>query len=546
MIPVRSQRLVGSAFLCGLASAILLGCGSDPTHPETQNKKARVCSNCQAYDFVVGRPAAVVRDGEQGHVEGNFFVIKMPNNPPSTRYYGYAVANNRTIRFAGPAVDKLKYVSDQVIAHKNKGNDKRYCEPSSPSQSWTDTFLNWQPHFRDCGIWLRYAEWNGSVIQGFYHAETDCCYGLENNRQTYASTGLAKSTNGLLFDKQVTSGPLLPQNITPQIRKGIKGLDQASALRVGDYYYLYFGFRGNGVTRKPAVARVHHSQFANRSQWQKYEDGAFRSLDYGERGVYYGVETLNSGVTNTNYHGVSPGYDQSRQLFYLVGPKSDGVYLSLSDNATSFYRLEDPLFPNAERSNKSGEQFGNVSMVGPNGRNQFDGNMFHLFYRYVRAEGAPEDGRNLVRRRVWVKTREHPTEPRVTIIIGLYRNPTHEKTWTTTKLPLRGYQHQKNIGRLFTRQLPNTVKLVDCERQTPATSYKRDHLVRVGQCQADERTEGVMGFVYKSTLSPQPSNTIALYRCYDEDPTTRDFIVGGWAECKDRPGRKKIGYMLKP
>ncbi len=477
--------------------------------------------------FQVGRPMALVWDTENPkHLEGNFVVLR---NEDGKLYSGYAVSHGKTVRFEGESVESLKYIPGSNVFGNQPKHRGKYCVAVDRD--------NWEEHFGDCGLWLRFADRLDSHIAGLYHAETNCCY--RNNQQTYASIGYTESLDGgLTFSANGDQHPMVPQTIELKESKGIHGLDQVSAVGVGDDFYIYFGVRSTGRIRKPSLVRVPKVLLHDKSNWTKFYDGEFMPMDH-HPGDYQQIVSLNPGRQSPNFHGISPAYDTYNALFYLIGPKKQGIYLSMSKNGFGFWRLNEPLIPYGKRQfknrAKAGELYGNVSIVAPEGGNSFQGDTFYMFYRYSR---AGQRSRNFVIRKVSVKSRE--TTPAVSLMLSQYYSRDTKDTWTTTKLPLRDYEIKKNLGGVLTSHKPGSYPIVDCLR---TTGDGVDHMIRYGRknCNKGEVTIALLGWIYK-TPPPPPIRTKPLYRCVNRK--TSDYIVGDLGDCKGMARSTSIGYVL--
>lgn len=206
-----------------------------------------------------------------------------------------------------------------------------------------------------------------------------------------------------------------------------------------------------------------------------------------------------------------------------------------------FSSLPDPLIPlddnNWERPTNAefyGYSTGNALTGGKSFSDSF---VLHSTYE------QPGEGNNkeyLIRRSVWVSYTGTPQPFNAEIALSRYYNASLTDHWTTTALATTGYNFEKQLGWLLTKNGPDRSELDEC--YIPGWNdhmiVLNDHSTNTPCGQGNTRLR-TLGWVFSK---PQP-NTKLIYRCYDS--VQFDHYVSDDSRCErninpDYP----LGYIL--
>ena len=380
--------------------------------------------------------------------------------------------------------------------------------------------------YATCGLWLNDTAVSGSTLFGFVHAETDCDYA--NNGQTYKSMALYTSAdNGLTWTAQ---GQIITSSDPPTIGKET-GQGDCSHVADSSFYYLYC-LNANFSDRQTLVARAPISN-PNPGNWEKWLNGgwsgtglggAFTALNSTVPGIA-GLQTKigqSAAILTTNGDTMLIGAEH----FEIVG----GLLMSFSADKVNFQSVPEPLLHVDQYAYSRPSQFELIaypSVISATDGSHNVGTHFLLAYTYSEPTVSlyPVDGstRYLVIRDVFLTLGGASAgSPQVGVALSRWFGFTGQSGlstasvyWTTTAAvpgSFNTFAYQGDLGYLMTKapSAPNTV-LVDCVANWPGHP---DHLVTSGSCDANYTQLRTLGWVY-SPNSPQPANTVPVYRCYD-------------------------------
>jgi hypothetical protein len=391
--------------------------------------------------------------------------------------------------------------------------------------------------FDSCGAWLNSTWREGSLVRGWYHAETDCA----NRPIVRKSVAYAESYDGgRTFVK-----PDYPRNQVITAPPRYQDPNEASEgahhiIRVDDYFYMYFEATRD---RQIHLARSRVADGGRPGTWFKYYNGRF-----SEPGIGGESSPIAPGLLARSWVSYNSALDAFIG-FSRLDPDfgfGQGFGLAISrDGLTNWKKVSVPVLVSeskwGDRDSSSKELIGYPSFIGLNGNANNISTDFWLYYMQIKPGQSFLD-RYLVRRQVHVaqSNSSHPLDIAPRIALSRYLSADSNDTWTTTTNPPPEYEFVETLGYLFTTKTsPHMRPVYDC------------YLVREGDhfpdtredCSAhgdrDVRNLRQMGWIL---AGPFPVSR-QLFRCFD--PETLDHFVSADDKCEGKQRESSIGYLRR-
>jgi hypothetical protein len=347
--------------------------------------------------------------------------------------------------------------------------------------------------FDECGAWLQAAEPDQGILRGWYHAEEECDYAVN---QTHKSVAYAESTNGgLTFSKTAyPDNRVLTGTSTPAVGTSSGAGDHSVVRWHGDLWMYFIDWStpwGTGVARAPGASG------GVPGSWQKWYQGAF-----SEPGLGGQTTVLGWLGTSVSHHAPS-----DQLVLAMIDPAFGGVRLAFSKDGIVFEALAEPLVVVEEeswvRTPDSGELFAYLVVVPPQGGKGWN-DEFYLSYVYL-PPGEAFDQRHQVVRRVTVETQAAPVSPQVRVALARTFSAVRNDHWITTSMVPSDYGTESVLGYMATTDAGGMTKLLDC--YIPGWD---DHMVGPGDCGGGAVVLRTLGWAYPT----QQPGTVALRRCY--------------------------------
>jgi hypothetical protein len=484
--------------------------GSDAACPRTQCDAATTfCPDCVS--FQVSAPVVVpLPPASHPNVPDNLFAtVAFPDH------------------IVGYTADQYTYeLSGSTLANLNSGvgplDDSPVIGPGTAGE------------FDECGAWIHGADLgaDGKTVTGWYHAESGYCHGetAATERPVKTIAFSVSTDRGLTFQK-----PSYPKNIVlaaspAQIAMASASLTEGngdfSVVRLGDWYYMFFGDASNGHM---GVARADVHGGGAPGTWSKWYLGAFTEPGVG--GQSSDIGPLLAGVSYNTAIGRFVGLTYQSSL-------GDGFRVAFSPEGTSWTVVDAPLVPTGTRwSDTASGWIQYQTIVAPDGTRSWT-DAFQLYYMFDRPTFA---SRRLLTSRVTMVIASTPVVgPKVSVDLLRYYSPSAGKHRVTSAvpLPLSGsgdFAPEARLGSVFTRGGDGLLELDDCFYGT--TGYV---VSPGGACDTTSMTKmDVIGWAY-SPASPQPPGTRAIYRCYVA--TADDHFVSLDPQCEG--GGSKVEALL--
>ncbi len=533
-----------------------------------------------AYRYVVQKPVVVrwakqkddrsTPDDNEGW-EGAFHVVKEGDT-----FYGFMMepGGEQGLRvFEGSSIANLTLTERQVTESPRKVS---HCPPNFEPKE------DWYTHYYDDAAWVRYIEKIGNTYYAFVHGEGHDC---NQTRQSFAAGGLFKAGAGQTFAgtimfRDAIGEPYLPLRgwAMPRIDQD-GGHEQFSALRIGEYMYYYFG--ADGLYASPPGTNTYYSFFtsAARVPIASIEDVSSMEKYCASGGWREATELCPSGrpydpiaYTGPYGPGRAPGYSELERKVYLVRQRGlSNAHLTLSKGTPEqgFHDIDVPIVPTLPMGNFL-EEFGNPSIVSPEGGNHFS-NSFYLFQRYVRPDTFTDKGttpqRTLLGRPVDVVRRTTDDNYPTAIIAAVDWRDTAGKHWLTINTPAHDPSHEPPLtygtsatvkGYLLTapdtRNNVPTVQLLDCKRSNgnhavyTLAEVNADTTLCPSESNPERRIDSAniraystLGFIY--TRAPGKGIASApFFRCFDT--AKQSFAYGSDADCASLSGKRLLGHII--
>lgn len=419
-----------------------------------------------------------------------------------TGYNPQLSPTNSTWRYTGGSLETLRF-SDAPILQGGSGNN-----------------------FDSCGAWLNSVWQYGTVIRGWYHAETECDYDIGQSQKSIA---YAESHDG----GQTFTKPNYPGNQVIKSPLAYTDPNQDDegdhhVIRVGDFLYLYF-LSNHQPSWQIYLARSPTSNGGLPGTWQKYYNGEFTQPGInGEASPIAPWTALASSWVSFNsylnsYIGFS-GFWQ-KGLGFSLSP--DGVndwaslpYLILSSEGSW------------DRSADSRDLVAYPSIVSVYGDSERAGDTFWIYYMYLNP-GDDFDKAYLVRRKTHIRYGSSDLPIDLVPRIALSRYQKSEDTWLTTTNTDPDYQFEKTIGSLFTDEVPNSEPVYDCY-----IDFWTDHMLTVG-----DPSCGNGSYLRKiGWISTVPfDNSVQVYRCWDM--ALANHFASTDPNCEGKTTEESMGYL---
>jgi hypothetical protein len=242
-------------------------------------------------------------------------------------------------------------------------------------------------------------------LLGFYHAET--C-----DRDNFTATiGLARSADGGASWQrlgQVISG----RNSDDSCAKtSPRGAGQPSAVRIGEYLYLYYTDWGGDIPDQIHLARAPFRQATESWAWQKYHEGSFSRPGIGgdSTPVISRPEPVEQGVYAAN---ASVSYNTYLRRYLTVFGANNGFWATTSVDGIAWDapRQIPVAFPQMNDQIRPGDLwYGYVSFLSPDQPTHLTtGQTGYLYY----ARGVWQvDSHKLVRRAITLRAGGTPAAP---------------------------------------------------------------------------------------------------------------------------------------
>jgi hypothetical protein len=386
--------------------------------------------------------------------------------------------------------------------------------------------------FDSCGAWLNSTWQDGSLVRGWYHAETDCLH-RPSVRQSVA---YAESYDGgRTFVKlnypqnQVITAPQRYQN-------PIEASEGAPhVIRVGDYLYMYF------VANRDFKVRVARSRVADGGRpgkWFKYHDGRFSEPGIGGESSPIAPGTLARSWVS---------YNSALNAFIGFSRVDKGYGLAISpDGLNNWKKVTGPILESEgeywNRNPNSKELITYLSLIGSNGDDNDLSTDFWLYYVQVKPGESLWEGSYLVRRQVHIvpSTSSHPLDTAPQIALSRYRSEKSDDTWVTTTNPSPEYRFVRTLGYLFTlKATPYMRPVYDCY-----DAQEDDHVLDTREdCGAhgdpNVRNLRRMGWI---SIDSFPGSQEA-FDCFD--PKTSDHFASTERGCDGKQRESHIGYLAR-
>jgi hypothetical protein len=385
--------------------------------------------------------------------------------------------------------------------------------------------------FDYCGAWLCRVWQDGTVIRGWYHAETDCDYSIG---RTHMSVAYAESYDGgRTFVK-----PNYPNNqvITAPPTYTNPDLDDEGdhrVIRIGDYLYLYFL-----ATRdwRIHLARSHILDGGRPATWQKYYNGSFNQPGLtGESSAIADWRTL--GRSWVSYNSYLNSYLGLSGIWPYGQDRQKGWGFAVSPDGLKWIALPYLVLPSegkwVEREKKLELELANYpSLISIYGDSDQIGDTFWLYYMYINPY-EDFDQRYLVRRKIHISTTTSSAPIDLVPRIALSKYQKLNDTWFTTTNTDPTYQFIETIGYLFTDEVPNSIPLYDCY----IDSWNDHVLVPNDKSCGGERYLRPVGWISTVPFA----NSIRVYRCWD--PAALNHFISTDPNCEGKTTEWPMGYL---
>jgi hypothetical protein len=423
------------------------------------------------------------------------------------------VANSSTWGYSGGSLETLRPMSSLVL-HSGTG-------------------------FDSCGAWLNSVWRDGTLIRGWYHAETDCAY-----PQTRKSVAYAESDNGgLTFvkpnypDNQVITSP--PKYTDPSHD------DEGDhrVIQVGEYLYMYF-LSNHRPSWQIYVARSLISDKGLPGTWQKYYNGSFTQPGLGGEAspVASWTDLATSWVSYNSYLDSYVGFSgvwdnvSGRQNGFGFSASVDGLnnWAAIINASTGQPYFLLSYEGSWDRQANNRDLVAYPSFVSADGDSNQVGDIFWLYYMYLNP-GDNFDRRYLVRRKIRVSyiASNDPADLVPRSALSKYQNL--DDTWFTTTNVDPDYQFMGIIGYLFTDQVPNSIPLYDCY----SDSWHDHRLVPNDETCGGGDVHYLRRVGWISTVPF--NNSFQVYRCWDSVET--NHFISAEPDCEDKTTVGPLGYL---
>lgn len=401
--------------------------------------------------------------------------------------------------------------------------------------------------FDHCGSWLNATWRDGTIVRGWYHAETDCFdYDLGI---THKSVAYAESyDDGRTFIKVG-----YPHN---QVLTAPAGITDPMYDDVGDHWviqrgaYLYMYFLAPDYDSPPHYPpRIHlaRSSVADGGRpgtWYKSYRGVFSEPGLG--GLSTPIDpagNLNrSWVSYNTYLNTYLGFGEMWRSFDGGDVRMAGYGLTSSPDGvrgwTSAGYIALPSEGGWNRKEGTQEIALYVSMLSDYGDSYTTGQTFWLYYTYLGPGDNGAAGSSLFRRRVYLS---QPASADATaqvprIALSGYRNGA--LTWYTTTITDTVWTREPGqpLGYLFADRIsdPVTVPVFDC--YYPGDN---DHfpVLNADECSEDAVLLRRMGWIAQTQFAA----SVPVYRCWD--PVVRNHFLTLDSACNGKTYEFQLGYL---
>jgi hypothetical protein len=424
------------------------------------------------------------------------------------------VANGRTWGFSGTSLDTLRPEEGHVMDKGPKGM------------------------FDACGAWLHSTWRDGSVIRGWYHAESPTPACNANDWITRRSIAYAESHDGgKTFVK-----PNYPQNQVITVPSGYTRPNQDDegapcVIRVGDFFHMYFLSNHHPKGLRIYLARSRVSDGGKPGTWFKYHDGRFNQPGIGgesspltERYTDLSRSWVSFNEHLNSYMGFGSVRNKGKKEGYSFSFSPDGIHWKASPHMLLSAKGE---WGNKRRGQDSEEFTGYLSLISTSGYSDRIGSVFWLYYLYVNPGEKLSGGRYLVRRKIKIQQTDSKTAddlvPRVALV--KYQGPAD--TWITTVSTSPTYRKEKVLGYLFTDQVPNSKPVYDCYQPMSG-----DHFLS-----ADPSGCGTAKYLRRAgwIASAPFANSAQLYECINTAKHDRYASID--PTCEGNKTGQPMGYL---
>lgn len=379
----------------------------------------------------------------------------------------------------------------------------------------------------ECGRWLTSVARSGEELLGLVHQESICDYGPMG--QTDKTMAIAiSSDDGLTWTDlgTVITGPDAPQPGTTSgegdctMIDGTDGYLYAYCLRTSDWQTI--------------VARANPGA---PTEWHKFYDGR-----WDEPG-------LDGQATAIGFLGPGAGYLRAHGAVATLtnDPWFGGLRLSLSQDKTTFFDIEEPLIP-VDGSDwdrpAATDLIAYITVLNPEDGSNIVDDDFLLSYVYV-PPGEGFESRYLVHHKVTVSFQDEPLATQAGLALTRWIEP-ELGTYITSTGPLTGdrqtYQRDDIVAYVLTSapEGMDSIKLAECSLDR---SGNLDHmLAEDGICaDAGYARERVAGWLYAEA---QP-DTVPVYLCVNAQ--TQSHFASSAIDCEERGTmQSRLGHGLAP
>lgn len=411
------------------------------------------------------------------------------------------VANSTTRGWVGGSLETLRPIEDPVLEY---GTD-----------------------FDSCGAWLNNAWRDGTVIRGWYHAESPNPQCDSNAWLTKKSVAYAESNDGgFSFTKpDYSSNQVI---VAPLAYTELITADEGDhhVIQMGDYLYMYFLAGRNWQIH---LAHSHISDGGRPGTWQKYFNGTFSQPGvHGESSpIAVWDDLATSWVSFNTYLNRYVGFS---------GKWQRGFGLSLSADGMNWAALPYLIIPTEgewlNRDADSKELAAYPSLISTYGDSNHIDDTFWLYYMYLNP-GKGFDDRYLLRRKIHLEWTDSDMQIELVPHIALVQYRNNDDTWATTTNTYTNYESVETVGYLFTDQIPNSKPVYDCY-----IDFWDDHMLTI-----DDPTCGNATYLRRvGWISTIPfDNSVQVYRCFDEART--NHFVSTDPNCEGQDTEWSMGYL---
>ena len=423
--------------------------------------------------------------------------------------------------------------------------------------------------FDDCGAWMAgsFQKLTASHWIAFYHAEgspdrgDDVCDHYANT--TVWRMGMAQTFNGGRTWRRADK-PVVLTGVNATATTGVTNAGNGRAVRVGDYYYIFFE-TAHGT--RPGPAGVHIARALVRDNgmpgaWNKYYchpatllTPAYCAFDEpGIGGRSSPIGGLSEKARHVAWNSTLDrwlGFDASGKRGFRLYASEVGTgdtvearqHSALFDDAglpkkwlnwTDVY----PLVSTATdrfvdqwggdiRNRRSKQLYAYPSLVGADGDSMITGSSFHVYYMKL-FPGEKFTHRYLFRRKVTVVPNSTALNR---VELTTYRNGTGQRRSSTEAPKEKAFRRTGPTGYLLAHGADGWRQVFDCVRRD-------DHALFVTQCRTGWSRVRRVGFIHPEQTADA---SVPVYRCVAK----RSHYASTSPDCGGGKRETRLGYALR-